>query len=221
MLFEFFLGRMQCAKIRFFNDYCMNLEKALLSALIIPLALKISMPPSSLNPADGDKANDNYLTSATDVSKIVLFHIFAYTFLAAYFYLYSNSPFYQSGLVLYEYIALFLGFSGAFLRIWSYRTLGNFFTFQIGIRNKHILIQNGPYTYLMHPSYTGAFFGHAGFIWFLGFRQPLFFGAFLLLFARMLYLRIVDEEKLLQRHFGSIQWAYYAANRWRLIPLIY
>lgn len=33
--------------------------------------------------------------------------------------------------------------------------LGNLFTFEVMIRKNHKLITDGPYAYLMHPSYTG------------------------------------------------------------------
>lgn len=41
-------------------------------------------------------------------------------------------------------------------RLWAMRTLGEYFTFQVMIREDHKLISHGPYKYLMHPSYTGA-----------------------------------------------------------------
>ncbi|KAG0055509.1 hypothetical protein BGZ83_008385 [Gryganskiella cystojenkinii] len=42
------------------------------------------------------------------------------------------------------------------LRRWSFATLDRFFTYQLTIRSGHKLVQTGPYTYLRHPSYTGA-----------------------------------------------------------------
>jgi protein-S-isoprenylcysteine O-methyltransferase Ste14 len=41
-------------------------------------------------------------------------------------------------------------------RLWAMRTLGEYFTFQVMIREDHKLIAHGPYKYLMHPSYTGT-----------------------------------------------------------------
>ncbi|KAF9538605.1 hypothetical protein EC957_006411 [Mortierella hygrophila] len=45
---------------------------------------------------------------------------------------------------------------GYALRKWSFVTLDRFFTYQLTIRSGHKLVQSGPYTYLRHPSYTGA-----------------------------------------------------------------
>ncbi|SPO38694.1 uncharacterized protein PSFLO_04173 [Pseudozyma flocculosa] len=43
---------------------------------------------------------------------------------------------------------------GGWLRLRCYRELGRFFTFAIGIRKEHKVIQTGPYRYVRHPSYT-------------------------------------------------------------------
>ncbi|KAG9321724.1 hypothetical protein KVV02_006638 [Mortierella alpina] len=51
-----------------------------------------------------------------------------------------------------------LSVGGSVLRRWSYSTLDQFFTYQLAIRPGHRLVKTGPYTYLRHPSYTGAFF---------------------------------------------------------------
>ncbi|KAF9150825.1 hypothetical protein BG015_007348 [Linnemannia schmuckeri] len=45
---------------------------------------------------------------------------------------------------------------GYALRKWSFVTLDRFFTYQLAIRTGHKLVQTGPYSYLRHPSYTGA-----------------------------------------------------------------
>jgi protein-S-isoprenylcysteine O-methyltransferase Ste14 len=53
---------------------------------------------------------------------------------------------------------------GALLRLWSYRTLGRFFTFQLSIREDHRLVTHGPYAYVRHPGYSAiilVFFGGA------------------------------------------------------------
>ncbi|PPR01003.1 hypothetical protein CVT24_000584 [Panaeolus cyanescens] len=45
----------------------------------------------------------------------------------------------------------------AILRIWCFKSLGPFFTFEITIRPKHELITTGPYAWVRHPSYTGVY----------------------------------------------------------------
>ncbi|KAF8928986.1 hypothetical protein EDD21DRAFT_369082 [Dissophora ornata] len=46
--------------------------------------------------------------------------------------------------------------AGFGLRKWSFISLDRFFTYQLTIRSGHRLVQSGPYTFLRHPSYTGA-----------------------------------------------------------------
>ncbi|KAF9084238.1 hypothetical protein BGX29_008581 [Mortierella sp. GBA35] len=53
-------------------------------------------------------------------------------------------------------VATMLCLLGYALRKWSFVTLDRFFTYQLTIRTGHKLVQSGPYTYLRHPSYTGA-----------------------------------------------------------------
>ncbi|KAG0092689.1 hypothetical protein BGZ93_011379 [Podila epicladia] len=69
--------------------------------------------------------------------------------------------------------ATVLSLSGFALRKWSFVTLDRFFTYQLTIRSGHKLVQSGPYTYLRHPSYTGALMNG--------------FGSFMLLFHRGLW----------------------------------
>jgi protein-S-isoprenylcysteine O-methyltransferase len=46
--------------------------------------------------------------------------------------------------------------SGLALRAWAVRTLGRSFTLEIRVEPGQEVIQNGPYRWLRHPSYTGA-----------------------------------------------------------------
>ncbi|KAF9912281.1 hypothetical protein EC991_000173 [Linnemannia zychae] len=56
----------------------------------------------------------------------------------------------------WQKVATALCLLGYALRKWSFVTLDRFFTYQLTIRTGHKLVQSGPYTYLRHPSYTGA-----------------------------------------------------------------
>ena len=66
-----------------------------------------------------------------------------------------------------EIFAVTAAVSGGLLRIWAMRTLGRFFTFQVTIRDSHVLVETGPYQYLMHPSYTGLVMSLTGTFYFL------------------------------------------------------
>ena len=60
-----------------------------------------------------------------------------------------------------------LAFGGLGLRWWSQAELGHMFTFEVGIRKDHRLVQTGPYAILRHPSYTGLLVGIIGIALFL------------------------------------------------------
>ena len=58
-------------------------------------------------------------------------------------------------------IAVWLG--GIFLRLYSIRILGRFFTFDVAIANGHRIVEQGPYRWLRHPSYLGSLLAMIGF----------------------------------------------------------
>ncbi|CAL1710651.1 unnamed protein product [Somion occarium] len=46
---------------------------------------------------------------------------------------------------------------GALLRLWCFRSLGQYFTFELSIHPSHSLVTTGPYALVRHPSYTGIY----------------------------------------------------------------
>lgn len=44
---------------------------------------------------------------------------------------------------------------GTSLRLWCFRTLDRFFTFEVTLKEGHQLCIGGPYSYVRHPAYTG------------------------------------------------------------------
>lgn len=120
---------------------------------------------------------------------------------------------------------------GGIGRIWCYRTLGNFFTYEITIRNSHKLIKTGPYAYVRHPSYTfvsmvtiGMFLVHRRIANLLPnnpwIQMQFGLGGFCiccLILTASIARRIGREEKELKKQFGS-EWLKYASTRKRFIP---
>ncbi|CAJ0838843.1 2314_t:CDS:2 [Entrophospora sp. SA101] len=53
---------------------------------------------------------------------------------------------------LFDLIFYFSTVFGALLRLWCYRSLDEFFTFDIKVQKDHKLITTGPYSLLIHPS---------------------------------------------------------------------
>jgi protein-S-isoprenylcysteine O-methyltransferase Ste14 len=128
------------------------------------------------------------------------------------------------------YIFMIVGGLG---RIWCYRTLGKFFTFNLTIRNSHKLIKSGPYAYVRHPSYTfasiltlGMFLVHQRMVNFFPNNRwvqvqfgPLGFLACCTIVTLLFYRRIPREEEELSKTFGK-EWSEYASKTKRFIPKI-
>lgn len=63
---------------------------------------------------------------------------------------------------LFQAVTYFTCLFGCLLRLWAYVTLGRYFTYQVGIRDNHELVTSGPYSALIHPSYTGLWLACLG-----------------------------------------------------------
>ncbi|HEY0793225.1 MAG TPA: isoprenylcysteine carboxylmethyltransferase family protein [Chthoniobacterales bacterium] len=108
--------------------------------------------------------------------------------------------------------------TGLALRIWAIVHLGKFFTVDVGIQREHRVVQDGPYRFVRHPSYSGAMLALTGlacltFNW-LGFL--IIIGCSLAAYR----LRIGVEEKVLLLNLGD-DYRRYAAQTKRLIPGIF
>jgi protein-S-isoprenylcysteine O-methyltransferase len=115
-------------------------------------------------------------------------------------------------------VALLFLVGGVAVRIWAIRHLGRFFTVNVGIQQGHKVIQDGPYRFVRHPSYTGSVLALAG----VGFLTFNWFGLVLIVACTLLAyaLRIQVEEKVLVAQFGH-EYEEYAARTKKLIPWIY
>jgi protein-S-isoprenylcysteine O-methyltransferase Ste14 len=108
--------------------------------------------------------------------------------------------------------------SGIILRIWAIVHLGKLFTVDVGIQQGHRVIQDGPYRFVRHPSYSGSMIALTGmacltFNW-LGFLV-------IIVSSLTAYsIRISAEEKMLLLNLGE-DYRRYAARTKRLIPGIY
>ena len=115
-------------------------------------------------------------------------------------------------------IFLLVCFLGITLRAWAVIVLGKFFSWHVSVQPEQEVIRTGPYKFIRHPAYTGAwllyvsclFFIHA---WFAG----VLCGVFLLAaFTR----RITYEEKLMLQTFGD-GYESYSSSVKRLIPMVW
>lgn len=108
--------------------------------------------------------------------------------------------------------------AGIALRLWSFHTLGRYFTFTVQTSDDQPVITSGPYRWIRHPSYAGALLAVVG----IG----LFFGNWLALVVLVvaatvgLVNRIRIEERALVAAMGP-RYLDYAATRRRLIPYLW
>ncbi|CAG8525137.1 10245_t:CDS:2 [Diversispora eburnea] len=120
---------------------------------------------------------------------------------------------------------------GSLLRIWCFKCLKAYFTFHVTIKKKHKLITTGPYSLLVHPSYTGATLVTANYLmtYRLCYYIPLYLHfsfnwniiliLCIMVFASgnmianiMVYKRITYEEAALKKRFGKA-WDVYFSQR--------
>jgi len=130
--------------------------------------------------------------------------------------IYMPTPIFKSDVM--GYLGLLLILSGMIIRIIAIRTLGKFFTVDLGIDNDHRLINKGLYKYIRHPSYTGSLLSFLG----LGLSLNNWI-SLLVIFVPVLVAfiyRINIEEKLLLAQIGP-EYSDYKKQTKRLFPLIY
>lgn len=106
---------------------------------------------------------------------------------------------------------------GLALRIWAIRTLGNYFTPTVAVRNNQRVISTGPHRYLRHPSYTGTILTCLGVALALGSTIGLVL-VLLLVVPAYLY-RIGVEEKTLLAGLGE-SYRMYISRTWALVPRV-
>ncbi|KAF8624128.1 hypothetical protein AX15_006034 [Amanita polypyramis BW_CC] len=124
---------------------------------------------------------------------------------------------------------------GTATRVWCYRELGKYFTFELSIQKDHELITTGPYSIVRHPSYTATIVnmfviyllhGTKG-SWVresvmmgstLGKMVVYAFAAYTMTFSVALLRRTKEEDRELQLKFGN-QWDDWAAEvPYSLVP---
>ena len=108
--------------------------------------------------------------------------------------------------------------SGIALRIWAVRTLGRFFTYQVMTTDDQVVVTNGPYRAVRHPSYTGLLISCVG----AGIATANPVSLFLVVVIPVVGLthRIRVEEAALERTLGD-DYRRFTASRKRLVPWLW
>jgi len=113
-------------------------------------------------------------------------------------------------------VAVYL--AGLGLRLWSMRTLGRAFSYDLTVRDGQRLVTDGPYAALRHPSYSGLVLWSAG----IALWNPSLPGLAVLLVTTVpqVVYRVRIEERIMAEHFGE-QWSDYRKRTRALVPLLW
>lgn len=129
-----------------------------------------------------------------------------------------------------------LNLLGGYIRHWTYKVLGELFTYEVAVRPQHQLVMRAPYNIVRHPSYTGLFM-HFGGVAVMHFAEggwnrecgimhtPAVAGVLvwvvLSVFAMSsVWRRGAVEDKLMQSKFGEKWLHYYQQVPYKYFPYV-
>jgi len=149
----------------------------------------------------------------------------------------TGSGFQQVGVTPAMIISSILIIIGTMIRFVCFAKLGHLFTFELSVMKDHKLITDGPYAWVRHPAYTGAFmtlFGHLIALYGAGsWRSEC--GSFLSLFGILGFIwtmqnvltigflisRCTQEDEALKAEFKEKWVAWSKRTPAKLIPYVY
>jgi len=117
-----------------------------------------------------------------------------------------------------DWIGLALFWGGISLRLWSFHTLGRYFTFTVQTSRDQPVIADGPYRLIRHPSYAGLLLVIVAVGLVIG--NWLSLVCLTVAVAIGLVFRIRVEERALVQNLGE-GYRDYAATHKRLVPFIW
>lgn len=115
-------------------------------------------------------------------------------------------------------IGIIVGLVGVLVRFSAVTTLGRFYSRNVGIQEKHELIQTGWYRIIRHPGYLGTLLTFLGYA--IATQSVLSVIINMVLFFVAYSYRIRTEEAALVSQFGD-SYRQYQKKTWRIIPFIY
>ncbi len=119
---------------------------------------------------------------------------------------------------MFTALGIVLAAAGFLIRVVAMRTLGEFFTRTLRIREKHRVVSEGIYRRVRHPGYLGTilFFVGSGIATANFITTLLILAAIFPTFVR----RIAVEERMLTDQLGE-EYSDYKAKTWKLIPFVF
>ena len=138
----------------------------------------------------------------------------ALALIEAFYFNYPKSLEFNAPAIIFLIMALI----GLWYRSWAYISLGKFFTMHLETQKNHKIIDTGPYKFIRHPSYTGAFLTYV----FIPLAFESYYSAVVsvVLFSWAFYRRITHEEAMLEVQLGE-PYKEFCSKRSRLFPGIY
>ena len=115
-----------------------------------------------------------------------------------------------------QFIGIGVFVLGVCYRLWAIRTLGDFYSHRVRIKEHHLIVATGPYRMTRHPAYAGMIIANAGISTY--FLNWFTVSVFLLILLPAIVLRIKIEERMLFQIDGYPE---FAVNRKRLLPGIW
>jgi protein-S-isoprenylcysteine O-methyltransferase Ste14 len=110
-----------------------------------------------------------------------------------------------------------VSFLGLIVAIWARTVLGGNWSPGVAFKERHELIERGPYRYVRHPLYSGILLLAVGLAIWLGNLTGL--TIFVVMFLAF-WIRSREEEKLLTRHF-PVDYPEYKRRTKALIPFVF
>jgi len=181
-----------------------------ISLIVAAACLWLSQPAFSSQDTKRDKSSDRFSILVILISSCI--SVVASVTEWAYF----NDA--QQYSLMFTQIGALLLICGISIRVWAIQTLGKHFTATATITDNHQLVKTGPYQWVRHPSYLGAFMAIVGCPVFLNAYWAAVIAAGSMTIAY--YLRIGVEEKMLSSYFGE-QYQDYIKRTKRIIPFIW
>jgi protein-S-isoprenylcysteine O-methyltransferase Ste14 len=108
--------------------------------------------------------------------------------------------------------------AGVVLRGWSFHALGRYFTAVIKVSPDQLVVTNGPYRLLRHPSYAGGLLAEVGIA--VTSANWVSVAVFVIAWVAIIAWRIQIEETALLSVLGA-KYRSYASHHKRLIPLLW
>ncbi|KAL5513616.1 hypothetical protein ACEPAH_4015 [Sanghuangporus vaninii] len=212
-------------------------------------------PPQNRERVEIDKQESAFITAASSLVRISQFILILATLCESLIVIAVRYPSTISSIVLstllpnevsaqevgvnpLALIAWAIAVMGCLLRYSSINALGQLFTYQLAIRNGHVLVTTGPYAVVRHPAYTGSITAALGTgIFFLGPGSYAYAGKILrskagapctfvwlgwkLFMCYNVVRRTAHEDEFLRNKFGQSWVSWSQRVRYRLVPGLY